>query len=428
LDAILAGTVTIEHTRAIGRQLRHLPDYGSADEVEAAAYVTSCAEVLKVVVPFASTHTPGECGKKAAILVIAADPAGARKRRRKAAERDHGVFLNPFEPSTSEIRAVMPTAYAEALHGAVKTRAKDDRFEVSDGCITAGQRQAAALVALTLGDPGSVAEVTGPVHDAKLAVHVVIVPLGTIVGASEQGGRIGRTPVTADEVRDLLAAAALESSTIRRLVTDSAGCILDAGRKHYLASDLQKLVIRLRDQHCRFPGCGRDAERCEIDHVIPWKSPVARRIWMTSGPCASTTTSRRPPATGRSSPATETAPAPGDHHSAGSTNTPHPTSCRRAHHDHHDHPDHPTTRPRSDGAAAQWSPGLRSRHDDVGVRDRTAAGACDEADPRHLGRRRLGAGPGSPRSEQRAARRLLQAPDRRTLTWRSSRSGSRRSA
>ena len=147
----------------------------------------------------------------------------------------------------------------------MNTLAKDARFEVADGCITRGQRRVAALVALMLGDPGSVGHVTGPVSDANLNVNVnVLVPLDTIVGASEQGGRIGNTPATADEVTDLIAQAALESSTIRRLVTDATGCILDAGRRHYLASDLQKLVIRIRDQHCRFPGCSRPAERCEI--------------------------------------------------------------------------------------------------------------------------------------------------------------------
>jgi hypothetical protein len=271
LDGMLAGSITIEHVRAIGRQLRNLPGHGSADPAEAAEYAKHCATILAKVVPFAATHTPGDSGRKTRVLVTAIDPVGARKRRRKAAERDHGVFLNPVEPGTSEIRAVMPTAHAEAVMQAVNTLAKDDRFEVADGCITRGQRQVAALVALTLGDPGSVGVVDSPVQEAKLSVHVnVLVPLDTIVGASEQGGRIGNVPCTADEIRDLIAQASLESSTIRRLVTDSAGCILDAGRRHYLASDLQKLVIRLRDQHCRFPGCSRPAERCEIDHAKPY--------------------------------------------------------------------------------------------------------------------------------------------------------------
>jgi hypothetical protein len=271
LDGMLAGTLTVEHVRAIGRQLRNLPGFGSADPAEQAEYAEHCAEVLAKVVPFAATHTPGEAGRKARVLVTAIDPTGAMKRRRKAAEQDHGVFLNPVEPGTSEIRAVMPTAHAEAVMQAVNTLAKDQRFEVADGCITRGQRRVAALVALMLGDPGSVGQVTGPVQEAKLSVHVnVIVPLETIIGVSEQGGRIGNTPCTADEITDLIAQASLESSTIRRLVTDSTGCILDAGRRHYLASDLQKLVLRLRDQHCRFPGCNRPAERCEIDHAQPY--------------------------------------------------------------------------------------------------------------------------------------------------------------
>ena len=172
----------------------------------------------------------------------------------------------------------MPTAYAEAIHQAVKTLAKDRRFEVADGCVTAGQRQAAALVALTLGDPGSVGTVTGPVAEAKLAVHVnVLVPLATLVGASEQGGRVGNVPVTADVIRDLISQAAVGSSTIRRLVTDPMGVILDAGRRHYLASDLQRLVLKLRDGYCRFPGCSNPAEHAEIDHAeINHATPVDR--------------------------------------------------------------------------------------------------------------------------------------------------------
>jgi hypothetical protein len=280
LEAMLAGEITIDHTRAVGRELRNLPGHGSAEPTVEKAYRKSCAKVLAQVVPFAVTHTPGETARKARDLVTAVDPAGARARRRKAAEQDHGVFLNPLEPGTSEIRAVMPTAYAEAVYQAVRMLAKDSRFETADGCVTKGQRQVAALVALTLGDPGSVAEVTGPVHEAKIKVHVnVLVQLETITGTSDACGRVGNTPATADEVRDLIAAAALKSSTIRRLVTDETGCVLDAGRKHYLASDIQKLVIKLRDGYCRFPGCNAPAERCEVDHVVPYDAGGPTDLW-----------------------------------------------------------------------------------------------------------------------------------------------------
>ena len=100
----------------------------------------------------------------------------------------------------------------------------------------------------------------------------VLVPLATLLGTGEQGGRINAVPVTADVLRDVIADCGA-GSTIRRLVTDASGVILDAGRAHYLASDVQKLVIRLRDGHCRAVGCDAPAWRpdIEIDHATDWR-------------------------------------------------------------------------------------------------------------------------------------------------------------
>ena len=273
LDAMIAGTITSDHTAAIAKRLRDLPGYSSNDPAEAAAYEKHCAAVLGKVVPYACTHTPGEAGKKTGLLVTAIDPDGARARRRKAAQDSHGVTVTPLEPGTSEFRAVGPTAHIEAMHHAVRTLARDARFETGPECVTRGQRQVAALSTLVLGDPGSVASVTGPVAEAKLGINLsVIVSLDTIAGASEQGGRIGAAPATADEVRDLIGAACEQSSTIRRLVTDAAGCILDAGRKKRFASDLQRFVLDLRDRTCRHPGCPRPADQCQIDHATSWNA------------------------------------------------------------------------------------------------------------------------------------------------------------
>jgi hypothetical protein len=38
----------------------------------------------------------------------------------------------------------------------------------------------------------------------------------------------------------------------------------------YMPSPLLRLVVNLRDQHCRFPGCGVPATECDIDHVAPF--------------------------------------------------------------------------------------------------------------------------------------------------------------
>ncbi|MFN8170733.1 MAG: hypothetical protein U0R65_02590 [Candidatus Nanopelagicales bacterium] len=54
---MLAGTVTIEHVRAIGRQLRNLPGYGSVPaSPDTPGTRAHCATILAKVVPFAATR------------------------------------------------------------------------------------------------------------------------------------------------------------------------------------------------------------------------------------------------------------------------------------------------------------------------------------------------------------------------------------
>ena len=67
-----------------------------------------------------------------------------------------------------------------------------------------------------------------------------------------------------------LIADAASDSTIRRLVTDPVGTVIDIGRAHYTPTTLQQRLVQLRDGRCRFPGCTTRAETCEIDHAQPW--------------------------------------------------------------------------------------------------------------------------------------------------------------
>ncbi len=272
LDAMLAGVITDTHAKAIGRALRLLPAYG--DPVLADAYAKQCAEVLAIVIPFASRHTPGESRRRTEELALATDPVGARDRRRRSVEEEHGVFLTPMEAGSCQVTAVMPHAHGAALMSAIDILARDDRFETSDGCITAGQRRVAALVALTLGAPGTVGEVTGPVAEAKIKYDVsVVVPLASVLTSDEdsaQGGRIDDTAVSADVLRELLAESG-PTSTLRRLAMDPSGCVVDLGRAKYSPTHLQKVLTQLRDGRCRFPGCRAPAWRCEIDHATSWR-------------------------------------------------------------------------------------------------------------------------------------------------------------
>jgi hypothetical protein len=270
-DALDTGQVSAAHASAIARELTRLPSAGDADR--AGDYAKQCARILAIVVPYAAAHTAGQAARKARALVLAVDPVGADARRRDAAEHDHGVWLTPTDAGSCELTAVLPLAHGAAVMDAITTLAHDPRFETADGCLTTGQRRVAALVTLMLGDPGSVATVTGPVAEAKVTAHVnVVVPLAALTSTDPtgQGGTIAGEPVTADTIRDLLVDAD-PTSTLRRLVTDSTGCIIDAGRTRYAITDTQRHLLALRDGTCRFPGCTRPATACEIDHARSWR-------------------------------------------------------------------------------------------------------------------------------------------------------------
>ncbi|MEO6653130.1 MAG: DUF222 domain-containing protein [Ilumatobacteraceae bacterium] len=57
---------------------------------------------------------------------------------------------------------------------------------------------------------------------------------------------------------------------VRRVVVDSAGVVIDLGRRQRLftgpARDAAKLLIR----HCEHPGCDLPVEWCDVDHATEW--------------------------------------------------------------------------------------------------------------------------------------------------------------
>jgi len=55
------------------------------------------------------------------------------------------------------------------------------------------------------------------------------------------------------------------------VLTDGNGRAIAAAAKLRIPPDWLKRLVRLRDRHCRFPGCHRAAAHCEIDHVRAWE-------------------------------------------------------------------------------------------------------------------------------------------------------------
>jgi hypothetical protein len=52
----------------------------------------------------------------------------------------------------------------------------------------------------------------------------------------------------------------------------ACGTVIDPGRAVYRPPEVTGDYVRARDRHCQFPGCRTAAERCDIDHRVPYQS------------------------------------------------------------------------------------------------------------------------------------------------------------
>ncbi len=69
---------------------------------------------------------------------------------------------------------------------------------------------------------------------------------------------------------DMLVAAAL--GHVRRIVMDSAGVVVDVGRKQRLFTGALRDAVMLISHRCIWPGCYRPASQCEADHALPYSN------------------------------------------------------------------------------------------------------------------------------------------------------------
>jgi hypothetical protein len=95
-------------------------------------------------------------------------------------------------------------------------------------------------------------------------VAAVVLDAGTLLGLVDNPGRVpgyGLVPA------DLARAMAADRDLVRWLVDPGTGELIDVGAETYRPSARMRRFILARDQRCSFPGCGRRAEQCDLDHL-----------------------------------------------------------------------------------------------------------------------------------------------------------------
>jgi hypothetical protein len=71
----------------------------------------------------------------------------------------------------------------------------------------------------------------------------------------------------------------------RVLLDEHTGVVVETRIKDYLPNKAMRRFVQARDGHCRFPGCARNAKRCEPDHVIPFSRGGPTAIWNLASLC-----------------------------------------------------------------------------------------------------------------------------------------------
>ncbi|MGZ0712120.1 DUF222 domain-containing protein (plasmid) [Coraliomargarita sp. W4R53] len=232
----------------------------------------------------AEIETAGRLRTIIGAIAEAATPTSITARHREARKK-RGLFLRDTADGMSDLLFVGPAVLAHGIYdrytemarallaeraaGAAKDRESDVTSVVArdadaDEAEPADKRTMDQLRADILAD---IALNSAPLAAgdalAGIKAHVqVTVPVLTLAGVRDSGAElIGSGPIDAETARRL----AGDATGWHRVMTHPVvGSVLAVDR--YRPNEDLRRTLRVRDEHCRFPGCRMATWRCDIDH------------------------------------------------------------------------------------------------------------------------------------------------------------------
>ncbi|MFB9646452.1 HNH endonuclease signature motif containing protein [Microbacterium terregens] len=295
LGALAAGEISAAHARIIVTAGAVIDRPELRAEFEGSVLAYAKAESASRLAPIARRRAEW----------FAESTIDDRHRRARAGRR---VWVSDLDDAMSEVRAIVPSVIAHGIHDRLTRLARRvqdardggdaDAVDVTDTARAADATAAADAGEPLLGgwgqdgpdvagaDTRSLDEVRADIFADLLlaadpvahtgssglgAIHATVqitVPVLSLIGDDvadpfELAMLEGRCPIDAQTARVLTADA---PGWDRVLTHPISGAVLGVDR--YRPSEELRRHLRVRDRHCRFPGCRIPARRCDTDHTL----------------------------------------------------------------------------------------------------------------------------------------------------------------
>ena len=270
LTALSNGEISRGHVSVIVEAGLPIDD----DEVRA-VYEAAVLEVAR-------RETPGRLKPAARLLAARLHPIPLEQRHAEAAKcRD--VWVRDLDDGMAELIATLPAPIAHGIRDRLDRFARreidarragtadvPDADTLLDSTVAPDTRRIGEIRSDTFADLLLTGHATPEISNAStpegeaIVAHVqVTVPVMTALGADTTPAElVGHAPI---DTATALRLAGTATGWDRVLTHPVTGTVLAIDR--YRPSDQLKRVLRVRDEHCRFPGCRTPARRCDIDHT-----------------------------------------------------------------------------------------------------------------------------------------------------------------
>lgn len=199
-------------------------------------------------------------------------PIGVAERHREA-RKTRGVFVRDLPDHMAELITIQPAVIAHGVfdrltqmghEGRRASKAAAGSADDGDGAApderTLDQRRADILADLLLSAaPAAMEDGIGAIR-----AHVqVTVPVLTLAGVQATGASLaGYGPIDPETARRLAA----DAPGWDRVMTHPVTHAVLAVDRYRPGADILR-TLRVRDEHCRFPGCRQPVRRCDVDHT-----------------------------------------------------------------------------------------------------------------------------------------------------------------